>query len=636
MKIRTLLPALSLLVALHAPARGEALEAGQAFEFPFNAGDSLVVQDDYGRIRIEPSSTDKVEINVRRIAASAEGMKNVSVVCRKVGTRIYVQAYFYRFAAESVFIRIRAPLALDIMAGGANPAVDIQNMGGFARIQTLTGFITAANLTGSASLFTENGDIEYTAAVQPQGDLRFETIQGNIRCRLRKDLNLHGWLRAGSRISWGTETAPDQRFLERQLGVGGPLLLAASQAGGVAVELLDAPSQQSQFSRIEPTATRRSDPAPSTLSAPAEDRKAPVSSNTSTNPQAPPRQPEVAADSRPPITASGDGGDFSLKVDVNLVNVNASVRDSASNRAVANLTADDFELFEDGRSQTVAKFANTEAPFSLLLLLDVSGSTGSYIDLIQSASIRFTEQIKPGDHIALATFNSRTELRRPFTDDRSEIERAIRRIHSGGGTAFYDALSTSVTRTFKGVEGRKAIVVFTDGIDNQLTGDFGHGSTISFGDLFQQIRERDILIYTIFLDTEGQGGMSSPFPGRRPGGTLGGILGDIILGRGGGGPIGRGPVGRPGNGGPQAYEQARGELEQIAGQTGGRMYAPRSIQDLSGAYDEIANDLRVQYTLGYYSNSRPEDGRWRTITVDVRDRPELVVRHRRGYYGGRK
>lgn len=630
MKMRILVPALGLLAALHATGTAQALENRQSYELPFSAGDSLIVQNDYGLVRIEPAATsDTVEVRVRTTAASAAGMANVSVVCQKVGTRIYVQAYFYRYSAESVTIEVLAPRALNVIIWGANPAVDLQNLGGFTRVETLTGFITAANLTGSTSLFTQNGDIEYTAAVQPQGDLRLETVQGNIRCLLQKDLSLRGWLRGSDRISWGDEVDSNGGTLERQLGSGGPLLLAASELGRVEVGFAQGP----------PTRIQHSGDRPLTGGTPADSQTGSDTAVRTESTEVPepvaagPSEP--APNSRPAAqgSVSSAGGDFSLKVHVDLVNVNASVRDRGSHRAVADLRAEDFEIYEDGRSQTITEFNNTEAPFSLLLLLDVSGSTQSYLSLVEQASVQFTRQIKPGDHIALATFNSRTRLQQPFTDDRTAIERAIRRIHSGGGTAFYDALSTCLTEYFQGVEGRKAVVVFTDGVDNRLTGDSANGSTITFSDLFREIKERDVLVYTIFLDTEGQ---MQGIP-RSKTGSLGGILGDILLGRRGGmgGPGGgRGPVGIPG-GNPQAYEQARQELEEIADQTGGRIYAPDSIQDLSGAYDEIANDLRVQYTLGYYSSNASSDGRWRKIDVAVPGHPDLVVRHRRGYYGGR-
>ena len=95
-----------------------------------------------------------------------------------------------------------------------------------------------------------------------------------------------------------------------------------------------------------------------------------------------------------------------------------------------------------------------------------------------------------------------------FTNDRARARSAINRIRSGGGTAFYDALDRSVREYMDGVEGRKAIVVFSDGVDNQLTGDFGSGSRTTFPDLYREIQVADTLIYTIFLDTEGQHGMS--------------------------------------------------------------------------------------------------------------------------------
>ena len=116
--------------------------------------------------------------------------------------------------------------------------------------------------------------------------------------------------------------------------------------------------------------------------------------------------------------------------------------------------------------------------------------------------------------------------------------------------------------------------------------------------------------------------------GSRRGG-LGGILGDIIF---------KGPtLGIPGGGGgwgqDEAYAQARKELELIADQTGGRMYAPRTANDLIQIYTEIANDLRVQYTIGYHSQNAANNGQWREIEVKITSRPDLAVRARRGYYG---
>jgi VWFA-related protein len=365
--------------------------------------------------------------------------------------------------------------------------------------------------------------------------------------------------------------------------------------------------------------------------------------------------------------------DYSLKVNVDSVLLNVSVLDRGSNRSVAGLNKQDFRVYEDGVQQQIDQFHPCEAPFNLLLLLDVSGSTQSYIDLMREASIDFIRRIKPNDRIAVATFNSSVQLIQGFTNDRAGAEQAILRIWPGGGTAFYDALMTSVNQYMRGVEGRSAIVVFTDGVDNQLFGDRAEGSRSTFDELYRRIQEVESLVYTIFLDTEGQ----YPSTARGPGGTntTGAVI-DIL-----GGVLGRGrypgtypdPRGYPNPGpnpmpyptpgpyptpnpspspspypspapypGPSSYPRsateraaygiARGQLMMIADQTGGRMHSPHRIDDLSRVYGEIALDLRVQYQLGYNSTNRARDGRWRQIQVKIDGHPEAMVRTRKGYY----
>jgi VWFA-related protein len=285
----------------------------------------------------------------------------------------------------------------------------------------------------------------------------------------------------------------------------------------------------------------------------------------------------------------------------------------------------------------VEQFTSTEAPFNLLLLLDISGSTEDYLNLIKEASIDFTREIKPSDRIAVATFNSRSRLIQEFTNYRAEVADSISRIKSGGGTAFYDALASCVDEYLAGMEGRSAVVVFTDGVDNQLTGG-STGSRITFDELFRKIQEIDPIIYTIFLDTEGRVPITQA-PTRRPapGGTggLGGII-DIILGGGRAPPYpgGRVPTGRipAGRSDHEAYRIARDQLQEIADQTGGRLYSPQRVEDLSGAYSEIADDLRIQYLLGYNSANRTSQRTWHSIAVRIKDRPDAVARTRKGYY----
>jgi Ca-activated chloride channel family protein len=333
------------------------------------------------------------------------------------------------------------------------------------------------------------------------------------------------------------------------------------------------------------------------------------------------------------------GVEYDVKVDVESVFLNLSVRERATDRFLAGLQKNDFLIFEDGVQQDIQQFLPVEAPFSLLLLLDVSGSTGSYLNLMKQAAIEFTHQISTDDRIAVATFNSKVKLIQDFTSDRSEAERAIKHIKSGGGTAFYDALMTCINQYMNGIQGRSAIVVFTDGVDNRLEGLPESGSRIGFGDLFRRIQEIDTIVYTIFLNTEEKIVLdfpdiiseSSGRPGRR---SSGGSPGSFTSPHPSASPYPHSPK-APADGGDAVYRQAREQLKLITDQTGGRMYLPEKIDQLSGAYSQVAGELRIQYQLGYNSTNPVHDGRWRKIRVEVDNNPEAMIRTRRGYYAAR-
>jgi VWFA-related protein len=339
-------------------------------------------------------------------------------------------------------------------------------------------------------------------------------------------------------------------------------------------------------------------------------------------------------------------GPYSLKVSVDSVFLNVSVRDRDTNRSMAGLQRKDFLLHEDGIAQTIDQFLPTEAPFNLILLLDTSGSTQSYLHLMKQAAVDFIRQIKPEDRVAVASFNSTVRLVENFTNDRSSAEKAIQKIKAGGGTAFYDALMTCLDRYLRGVEGRNAIVVFTDGVDNQLQRNYGAGSATTFEQLYRRVQESETIIYTIFLDTEGQVPAMTRGPSRYPGRGI--PPGGSRRGRFPGSypfpfpipspspyPYPRpnpGPLPRRQEDESAVYTEARNQLQEIAEQTGGRMYSPHQIDELSGVYSEIAADLRIQYQLGYNPTNRADDGKWRAIRVEIENHPEAVVRTRKGYY----
>jgi Ca-activated chloride channel family protein len=584
--------------------------------FPFSPGDTLLIQLDYGRVVIRPTpAASDLRARLIKHAADATKFRDIDIIAQRQKNRDYISVYFYQYRSETVSVEIWSPPLLNVVITGANPDVDIAGTDGYVRVQTLTGSITADDLIASTSLMTDTGDILLRARRQPQGDLRAESVSGNVVCEIKDDLNFRGWGRAGGQVRWNDEVQKGGGALERQIGLGGPLCYASSLKGRV------------EF-RVKPDLVQTT-PA----------RTAPATPERSAETQAPPQTrtappPSVEASSAPaqqvPPGADTSGAydiGYKLKIDVDWVYVNASVRERNTNRSVPNLGQDDFLLYEDGARQTITRFMQTEEPFHLLLLLDVSGSTEAYLEMIKEASIQFTREVGPEDRIAIATFNSNFQLRQDFTSDRDRAIQAIQRIRSGGGTAFYDALSESVGRYIRPIEGRKAVVVFSDGIDNQLAGDPKDGSVITFDRLYREVQEADALIYTIFLDTEDTN------PAARGGGSSGGTIIDIL------GDILRGGRRGPGNypGGPTrradaVYQEARQQMEQIADQTGGRLYTPERIQDLANAYSEIAADLRIQYTLGYNSSNPDRDGRFRRLSVSIANRPDLVVRTRKGYY----
>ncbi len=315
---------------------------------------------------------------------------------------------------------------------------------------------------------------------------------------------------------------------------------------------------------------------------------------------------------------------YSLKVDVDSVVLNVSVRDRYG-RSISHLQKDDFQIFEDGVRQEIDQFVSEEAPFNTLMLLDNSGSTREYLGLIKRAAIEFTRRTKANDQIAIASFNSLVDLVQDFTDYRPTLDRAVDRIESIGGTALYDSLLICINRYMRDVGVRSAIVVFTDGFDNQLEGPNSEGSRIPFEQLYRRIQEVEPIIYTILLNTgrlprvprasatsRPPAGVGWPFPAPRDAAPD---------------PTPDRPTGR------DLYETARQHLYLIAEQTGGRMYMLTGTESLSATYAEIADDLSARYQLAYYPTNRSHDGKWRQIRIRINGRTDVAVRCRRGYYG---
>jgi len=323
-----------------------------------------------------------------------------------------------------------------------------------------------------------------------------------------------------------------------------------------------------------------------------------------------------------------------IKLEASLVTFNVSVVDSAG-RPVFNLKETDFTVAEDGVEQKIAFFSTVEEPFSLVLLIDISGSTADQIDLMRTAARNFISQMRPGDRIALIAFGREAELIEDFTSDRKKLDEAISRIEpaprSQASTAFYDALQLMTEELLNKIKGRKAFIALTDGVDSS--------SHYSYETVGPTIEKSGAVAYFIEVDTEdfSLAGVIKPRadPSRIEFSPqqlkkyadvyIGGEEAARYRDHFNLSPLERREVNKG------IYQLAREELREMAERTGGRVYPVKQLQQIGGAYKEIADELRMQYSIGYYPSNTARDGKWREIKIDVK-RSGATAHTRPGYY----
>lgn len=326
------------------------------------------------------------------------------------------------------------------------------------------------------------------------------------------------------------------------------------------------------------------------------------------------------------IVAEGETveGDV-VRVNTSLVTVPVTVRDR-DGKYIPDLGRGDFHIFEDGVEQRVAYFATVDKPFTVVLLIDTSGSTEFRLEDIQNAAIAFVNQLKPEDKVIVISFDDDIDVLTRATSDRDELVRAIRRTRTGSGTRLYDAVDSVISRELKRIEGRKAVVLFTDGVDTT-------SHRASYQSTVREAEEFDALFYPVAYGTSGSiphGSWPSPWPGGGGGGR-----GGVIFGM----PFPRG--GMPGGGGggpgssPEDYRRADSYLHDLAQVTGGRFYRGDSLQNISESFAQIAEELRRQYSLGYYPKQSARQDQRRQIKVRV-NQPGLVVQARDSYIYSQK
>lgn len=332
-------------------------------------------------------------------------------------------------------------------------------------------------------------------------------------------------------------------------------------------------------------------------------------------------------------TTDEDDGEV-IRVETSLVTIPVSVLDR-NGRFVSGLKKQDFKIFENGVEQKVDSFASVEQPFTVVLMLDVSPSTQYQIDEIQDAAITFVNQLRPDDKVIVISFDQRVRVLSRATSDRNVLRSAILQARFGDGTSLYEAVDYAIRQQLNQIEGRKAVVLFTDGVDTT-------SRRADYQSTILETQETDILFYPIRYDTYQEGGFgggnyptNNPYPRRRrqsSGGIVADILGGILSGGNvtiGGYPQGGGSAG----GSHSEYETGRRYLEELARNSGGRMFEANRTNNLDAAFNGIAEELRRQYSLGYYPETVGQKGDRKQIKVRVMH-PNLAVRAKNSYIVG--
>lgn len=340
----------------------------------------------------------------------------------------------------------------------------------------------------------------------------------------------------------------------------------------------------------------------------------------------------LAQDSRPRrVGGTADQADAEpIALESALVEVPTVVAER-SGRYIPGLTTGDFELYENGVLQDITFFRDDRVPIHVALLMDTSNSTRLSLGDIQEAAVAFTNLLLPGDEILVVSFNSEVRVEQEFTSDRGLLTAAIRRTSPRKGTRLYDAVYDTVTQRMRGIDGRKAIVLLSDGQDNM--------SDTSFDDAVRVCSESDVIVYGIrypakfqVLGTGGSGPTTLPSPSppkgrKRKGWNIPNIPG-----------VPRIPgVGWPLQDAGGADAQMFGGkvidpfMETVTANSGGQLFYANAVGDIRGLLAQVAEELRHVYVLAYSPSNAQKNGGYRTIQVKCPTHPDAVVRHRLGY-----
>lgn len=300
-----------------------------------------------------------------------------------------------------------------------------------------------------------------------------------------------------------------------------------------------------------------------------------------------------------------------VTVDSSIVRLNVGVVDSRG-RPMKSLNQNSFTIYEDGVKQEISRFEPTVAPFSVVMILDMSGSTIGFRETIRQSAIRFVDALAPDDRVAVIEFYDKINLLNDFTTNRKSIVNSIAVANGRGKTQLYKALDFALDKLGKEKNRRKAIIVLTDGVDtNVRDSDRDFLETIKTPDLLAAIKAetspvlaatlsksdvQGVTIYPLALPTGDPAKLADPTPVQ------------VAM-----------------------FTAARERLQILARRTGGTLNTINRLEEMGRLYAEVAADLRALYTIEYEPKNTDRNGKWRDIKLQV-DNPQLISRTRTGYF----
>jgi VWFA-related protein len=311
------------------------------------------------------------------------------------------------------------------------------------------------------------------------------------------------------------------------------------------------------------------------------------------------------------LTSFAQNEDDPIKVDTSIVRLNIGVVNTRG-EPVTNLSKDDFSVYEDGVKQNISRFEPTVAPFSVVMILDMSGSTLGFRETIRQSAFRFIDALAPDDRVAVIEFYDKVNLRNDFTTDRKIIGNSIAVANGRGKTQLYKALSLAMQKLAKEEKRRKAIIVLTDGVDT--------AARDKDRDILQKVAEKDMpttikpeasdLLNRVLNQADDQG--VTIYPLALP-------TGDPVK------------LADPSPIQIAMYQAARERLQILARRSGGTLNTINRLEEMGKLYASVAANLRTLYTVEYQPANDKRDGNFRSIKVEVNN-PNLIAKTREGYF----